>query len=250
MAEEKNIATKAELREKAEVLIKSFNDAVQSGKYEVSARTHEEIEGTINAYTALVREECFAALAATEDPMLEAVKQLTYPTIRFKDTKVGEEKVPVRVLEDTEKAIDLLKLHKFVDGGIGAAANWALVAEKFNFLMTAQKALDLGIDPKEVNDSYAMEALSREIDMGKTPTSKTKILGTLQSVISAMVGEEFKVTSHDVNFLTAIYSRKKNGKALTVSCANHKFMRQYLAEICHRVVLGKAYAVDYKKTNK
>lgn len=117
--------------------------------------------------------------------------------------------------------------------------------EKFNFLLTAQKAIDLGIDPKEINDSYAMSDLSKQIDMGKTPTSKTNILKTLTKVVQAMIGEEYKPTSHDVNFLMSVYS-KKSRKALTVTCANHKYLRGYLMEICNRIVTGGVYGLEYK----
>lgn len=250
MAEEKNIATKAELREKVEALTKEYNDAIQNGKYDIAVKLNEKTERAVNEYTSIAREECFAALKAAENPMLEAVKVLAYPTIRSKDTKAGEEKIPVRVVEDVEKAIDLLKLHKYVGGdGIGNDKNWAYAVEKLNFLMTAQKAVDLGIDPKAINDTYAMCDISRQIDMGKTPTSKTNILKTVQAIITAMIGEAYKATSHDVNFLMSVYSRK-NRKSLTVTCANHKYMRQYLAEICHRIVLGKDYELDYKKVRK
>lgn len=239
--------SKAEMREKVESLVKDFNDKRQNGEYEDAMKIEKETEELVNEYTALCRKECFDYLAETSNPMIEAVKMLSYPTIRIKDTKQGEEKIPVRIVEDIERAIDLLKLHKHVGGdGIGAAKNWVNMAEKFNLLMTAQKAVDLGIDPKLVHDSYAMSEISKEIDMGKTPTSKTNILKTLNMVIAAMIGEEYKAKSHDVNFLLSIYSRK-NRKALTVSCANHKYMRQYLAEICHRIILDKSYEIEFKK---
>ena len=253
--------TKAELREKAEALTEVYNNAVQSGNFNPVMEYPSEaadgginvvlvrdvIEQAINEHTSIARDECFTALKATDDPMLAAVKQLTFPTIRIVDKKVGEEtKIPVSSIEDSEKAIDLLKLHKAVEGGIGQNKQWAVMVEKFNFLMTAQKAVDLGIDPKAIHDSYAMSDIARQIDMGKTPTSKTNLLKTLQAIVTAMVGDEYKATSHDVNFLMSVYSRK-NRKALTVTCANHKYMRQYLMEICHRIVEGKTYAVDYKQ---
>lgn len=239
--------SKAEMREKVESLVKDFNDKRQNGEYEDAMKIEKECDELVNEYTALCRKECFDALAGTENPMIEAVKQLSYPTIRVKDTKQGEEKIPVRIVEDIERAIDLLKLHKHVGGdGIGASKNWVNMVEKFNFLMTAQKAVDLGIDPKLVNDSYAMSEISKEIDMGKTPTSKTNILKTLNMVVAAMIGEEYKAKSHDVNYLLSVFSRK-NRKALTVSCANHKYMRQYLAEVCHRIILDKSYEIDFKK---
>lgn len=246
MAENKK--TKSELRTIAEELTLQYNEAVQGGKYDIAVKLNEEIENAVNEYTAIARDECFARLIATDDPMLEAVKELTFMTIRAVDRKVGDEKIPVREIVDVDKPIDLLKLHKAA-GGIGKDKNWAHMAEKLNFLLTAQKAVDLGINPKDISDSYAMSDISREIDMGKTPTSKTNMLKTLQMVITAMIGEEYKATSHDVNFLMSVYSRK-NRKALTVTCANHKNLRQYLSEICHRIVLNKVYEVDYKKKNK
>lgn len=249
MAETKKIATKEELRAKAEELVLAYNDAVQNGDFNTATKLNTDIEQTVNEYTSIARDECFKKLAATDDPMLAAVKELSFMTIRARDTKVGDEKIPVRVIEDSEKAIDLLKLHKTVKGGIGKDTNWASMVEKLNFLMTAQKAVDLGIDPKSVNDSYAMSDIARKIDMGKTPTSKTNILKTVQAIVTAMIGEEYKATSHDVNFLLSVYSRK-NRKALTVSCANHKYMRQYMMEICHRIVEGKSYALDYKQIKK
>lgn len=242
---EKKTVKKAELRKVAENLVLSYNNAVQNGDFNEASKLNDAIEQAVNEYTAIARKECFDELKATKDPMLEAVKRLSFMTIRTKDTKVGDEKIPVRTIEDSEKTIDILKLHKECDGGIGKDAKWAAMIEKLNFLMTAQKAVDLGINPKEIHDSYAMGDIARQLDMGKTPTSKTNILKTVQIIVTAMIGEEFKATSHDVAFLMSVYSRK-NRKALTVSCANHKYMRQYMMEICHRIVEGKSYALDYK----
>jgi len=104
----------------------------------------------------------------------------------------------------------------------------------------------LGIDPKEIHDSYAMSEIARDFDMGKNPTSNTNLLRTLQMVITSMLGDGYKATSHDVAFLVSVYS-KKNRRALTVSVANHKNFRNYIAEICHRIVTNKRYDVDYKK---
>ena len=71
------------------------------------------------------------------------------------------------------------------------------------------------------------------------------MLRTLQTIVTSMLGEGYKATSHDVNYLLSVYT-KKNRKALTVSCANHKNFTSYIAEICHRIVLGKHYDVEYK----
>lgn len=244
MNREENAAKLVQLRSETESLVHDYNDAVQNGKFEDAAKADKEMVEKVNEYTSIVRDMCFDACKSTDDPMLEAVKILSYMTIGLKDEQKGDDKVPVRTIVDKERQIDLLKLHKYC-GSIGADGNWMHVAQKMNFLLTAQKAVDLGINPQTVNDSYAMSEIAREFDMGKNPTSKTNLLKTLQTVITAMLGEQYKATSHDVNFLMSVYS-KKNRKALTVTCANHRYFRNYLAEVCHRIVTGKTYELDFK----
>ena len=244
MTREENTAKLATLRSETDQLVKDYNEAMQTGKFEDATKADKAIIEKINEYTANVRDMCFEDCKASGDPMLAAVTTLSYVTIGVKDEQKGDDKVPVRVIVDKERQIDLLKLDKFC-GGIGADPNWMHVAQKMNFLLTAQKAKDLGLDPAKVNDSYAMSEIARQFEMGKNPTSKTNLLKTLQMVVTAMVGDGYKATSHDVNFLLSVYS-KKNRKALTVSCANHRNFRGYVMEVCHRIVTGKSYELEYK----
>ncbi|WP_196033122.1 hypothetical protein [Flavonifractor plautii] len=250
MTREESTAKLVQLRSEAEALVKTYNEAIQGGNYEDATKADNAISEKVNEYTATVRDMCFEDCKNSDDPMMAAVKTLTFVTIGTKDEKKGDDKVPVRSIIDKERQIDLHKLHKYC-GSIGANENWEHIAQKMNFLLTAQKCVDLGIDPKAVNDSYSMSEIAREFDMGKNPTSKTNLLRTLQTVITAMLGDGYKATSHDVNYLMSVYSRK-NRKALTVTCANHKFFRNYLAEVCHRIVTpGAVYEVDFrsKKSN-
>ena len=244
MKREESIAKLAELKSEAEALVRDYNEAIQNGKFEDATKADTAATEKINEYTATVRDMCFEDCKNTDNPMLTAVTTLSYVTIGVKDEQKGDDKVPVRTIVEKERQIDLLKLDKYC-GGIGADKNWSGIAQKMNFLLTAQKAKDLGLDPKAVNDSYAMSEIAREFDMGKNPTSNTNMLRTLQTVITAMLGEGYKATSHDVNFLMSVYSRK-NRKALTVTCANHRNFRNYIAEVCHRIVTGKSYELDYK----
>lgn len=244
MTKEENTAKLAQLRSEAEALVKDYNEFVQGGKFEDATKADAACTEKINEYTGIVRDMCFEECKSSSDPMLAAVKVLSYVTIGVKDEQKGDNKVPVRSIVDKERQIDLLKLHKYC-GGIGKDENWLHIAQKLNFLLTAQKARDLGLDPKAVNDSYAMSQIAQQYDMGKNPTSKTNLLKSLQTVVSAMLGDDYKATSHDVNFLMSVYSRK-NRKALTVTCANHRYFRNYLAEVCHRIVTGKSYELDYK----
>lgn len=235
-----------ELRASVEENVRAYNEAVQGGKFDDVSKLDTEITDSVNEYTSIVRDMCFEDCAASDDPMMAAVTALSFMTIGVKDTKKGDERIPVREVIDKERQIDLLKLHKYVNGGIGHNKEWNVMIEKFNLLMTCQKAKDLGIDPKGINDSYAMSEIAKDYDLGKNPASKTNLLKTLTTIVQAMVGEEYKPVSHDVNFLLSVYSRKSR-KALTVTCANHKYLRGYVMEICHRIVTGKTYEVDYRR---
>lgn len=234
------------LRSEVEGLVSSYNEAYQAGKFDDAMKASKAMEEKINEYTSVARDDCFEACKNSTDPMLTAVTVLSFVTIATKDEQKGDDKIPVRIVVEKERQIDLFKLYKYCgDKGIGADPQWLYMAEQLNMLMTAKKAKDLGIDPKSVNDSYAMSNISREINLGKDPTSNTNMLKTLQSIITAMLGDGYKATSHDVNFLWSVYT-KKNRKALTVTAANHKALRGYLAEICHRIVTGKKYGIEYK----
>ena len=234
------------LRSEVDTLVSNYNEAYQAGKFEEAMKLSKAIEEKVNEYTSVVRDDCFEACKNSKDPMLTAVTLLSFVTIGVKDEQKGDDAIPVRIVVEKERQIDLFKLYKYCgEKGIGADPKWLYMAEQLNMLLTAQKAQDLGLDPKVVNDSFAMSNIAREISLGKSPTSKTNILKTLQSIITAMLGEGYKATSHDVNFLMSTYS-KKNRKALTVTTANHKTLRGLLAEICHRIVTKKQYAVDYK----
>ena len=244
MTREENIAKLAQLRSEAEALVKDYNEAIQNGKFEDATKAESAAIEKINEYTGVVRDMCFEDCKNTDNPMLAAVQTLSYVTIGVKDEQKGDDKVPVRSIVDKERQIDLLKLHKYC-GSIGADENWVHIAQKLNFLLTAQKAVDLALNLKDVHDSYAMSEIARQFVIVKNPTRKNNLLKSLQAVVSAMLGADYKATSHDVNYLMSVYSRK-NRKALTVTCANHRYFRNYLAEVCHRIVTGKSYELDFK----
>lgn len=272
MTRAEKIAALAELRSKAETLVMSLNDGIQNGNPNptiekpeivdgketgktVTVYISNEIEQLVNEHTSIARDICFDECKTADDPMLEAVKRLTFATIGVRETKKGEEKIPVSEIVDKEKEIDLLKLHKSIEGGIGKDPKWNGLVEKFNFHMTARQAKrvikskeNLTKVLKEINDGYSMCKVAQEIEMGKDPTSNTKMLATLQSIITAMIGEEYKATSHDVNYLVDLYATKGKGK-LKVNCSNHRYFRSYIAAICHGIVTGEDYEVCFKKVS-
>lgn len=238
-----------ELRELAESKTREFNDALQNGEMDKVTKTEAEIEEAISEYTGIAEMLAFDTCEKSENPMVTAVTMLTFRTIAKKDIKEEGAKVAIRKIDDKEKYIDLAKLHKRITGGIGADKTWIYQVEKMNMCMTAQRAQDLGCSAenlKDINDSYAMSEIAKQVQLGKNPCSNTQLLKTLTTIITAMLGEGYKPNSHDVAFLKSVYA-KKGKAALTVACANHKNFRNYIAEVCHRIVTGGIYTVEFKK---
>ena len=238
-----------QLRETAEAKVREYNEAFQEGDLKKANEIEVAIDDAITEYTAIAEMLAFDTCEKSENPMVTAVTLLTFRTIAKKDVKEGEMKIPIRKIDDKEKYIDLAKLHKRINGGIGADKTWIYQVEKMNMCMTAQRAQELGCTPealKEINDSYAMSEIAKQVQLGKSPCSNTQLLKTLNGIVSAMLGDGYKPNSHDVVFLKSIYA-KKGKAALSVACSNHKNFRNYIAEVCHRIVTGGIYTVEYKK---
>lgn len=245
MTREERVANLAAIKASVEEMAREYNELMGEEKLTDANKKLAEIQEKVREYSADAKTLFFSDCKATEDPMLEAVKKLTYATICAKNEKRDDD-TEVLVIEDRMKVVDLIALDKFC-GTIGADKAWKHTMNKVNFLLTVQKCIDLGVDPKAVNDSYEISDIARAIKLGKTPTSKTNMLKTLNVVIAQMIGDVHKATSHDVNFLLSVYAKKSNRKALTVSCANHKNFCKLIAEICHRIVTGASYGVEYKE---
>lgn len=237
--------SKDELRIKAVDLVTSYNEAMTKDSLSAVQEIEDDIAEVIKRYGAVSKDECFSALLRSDDPMLAAVKQLTYRVIKTKDVAIEGSKLKRREIVDAEKAIDLRDLHKKAIHGIGKNPQWVYAVEKMNCLMTFRVCKDLGINPKGVKDNYYMSDFAKQIDLGKTPDSNTAVLKLLTQIVAMMIGGEFKPVSKDVKYLDHIYS-KKGKKALAVSCANHGNFTSYIAEICHRIVCNKVYDVEYK----
>lgn len=249
------VARLEEIKTEADSLCKDYNMLYNEEHIELGeiAKCDAKIQKLVSDYTEMKTKLVFSELAKSEDPMLEAAKQLEYEVIATKDLKKGDAKIPVRELTTKVKQIDIGKLYKFVDGGIGVDKTWIHIAQKLNLCLTIKVAEDIGVKGdkiKEINDSYAMSQLAADIKLGKTPCSKTQLLKTLTAIIQAMIGTEYSPNQHDVNFLLYAYGKNKTKNALSIQCANHKAFRQLLLTICHRIVKGEIYGVDYKSKKK
>jgi len=271
MTREEYVAKQGELLASVRTNVQEYNNAYGEKRFDDASSINATIEKDVDEYNSIAQMLCFDELSKAEDPMKAACLALHFPIIGIKDTMIGDEvKILKRVVigdpdaEDATpkyKQIDLLKLQKYVKDreghGIGHEANWNNQVERLNLLFALDCAVNIGKGQEfidEMSECYAVKSASREIDFGVknpkagTPISNTGLLKAVKAVITAMVGEELgnKVLTHDVKFLK-ICSAKKSRKELTVQCANHRYMRGYLMEICYRIMTDGVYDVDYKR---
>ena len=232
----------SELKDMAvELLDKSENAEDVKTRKEFDA----DIDTVITEYNKISKANCYKAAAESGDPLRYAVLQFSYPGLRVKETKDKDTGAILREIADTAKSIDLGDLHKRCDG-IGADKKWIYALERFNFYLTIRAAERVGA--KVNSDAFVMNEISKEISLGKTPCSNTQLLKTLQTIVTMMLGGEYKATSHDVHYLVDCYANDSKKSKTAITLANHKTLRQYMKKICYRILTnGTGYDVEQKE---
>lgn len=251
MTREEKIAAKNQLLADINALVREYNELMLDAKGGEAKSKDDDIQSKVKEYNQLSATICYDDCLACENPMLEAVRMLTYDTVKLTDEKNDISAIATRHADPATKAIDLLSFDRYASrfpehkSGVGKDPKWSAYIEQLNFQLTLRTANELGVDPTAINNSYAMSELARETTLGKNPTSNTQLLKTLQLIVTAMIGEEYKPLSKDVTFLMRTYARKGR-KALQVACSDHKKFTSLIAEICYRIVTDETYTVDFK----
>lgn len=231
-----------EIRKIAETLLEESDNAetVDDRK-----KADEKLDEAINHYTAVSKAECYARCKATENPLITAILEFFFPSIKVKEDKDKDTGIVTRKIIDIDKAIDLGDLHKKLNG-VGSDHSWLAMAENFNFHLTLRTAQRMNVTIN--SDAYKLSELARQQDLGKNPCSNTKLLATLQSIVTAMLGEGYKATSHDVNYLCDCYASDNKKSKTSITAANHKTLRNYLKKVCYRILTdGKGYDVETRE---
>lgn len=226
-----------------EKLIPEWNKAVVNGDFNTSTEIGTEMDNLEGKYVANAKMFAFETIkenAGTNDELfLESVKMLRFETIRVKESKTGQNKIPERSLTETTKPIDPLEFQKYAKVNIGKVDDWQYMIERLNFLLTVRVAIDIGMPQyaiKKINDSYAMNKITAAMEKGETPTSNTQLMKAMQEVINACLGKGYKVTSHDVKFLLHAYAKKDNKAGLTITASTHKQLRMIFMDVMNNLV--------------
>lgn len=231
-------------------LVKEFEAKVAEISKACTDGTNAEVEGKLaeltnieKEYKALREKEVFASLADVH----EALERHHFDTIGHK--KLTNEGVMMGV--EREDKIILIDLKKFCEYKSFDLA-WYYEMQALNKRLTMRIASSLGVSAKElkeIDNSYAMDKLAQEIELGKTPTSDTQCVKHIQRVLDELSEGEGKVNGHDLAYVLSCYSKRNSKATLRVMCSKHTMLQTILTDVFHRVATGGVYGVDYKKTN-
>lgn len=242
-----------ETRAKLEENASAYNEAIRTDgtTAEVIAELNSKKDELLGIYVATAREMCYEECKAAEDPMLHAAQKYNFDCISVKDVQDKDTGTVTRTIVDTKKVIDLFTLHRHCKG-IGKNSNWVYMLERFNYLLTYKTVTDIttGDDQKakldKLKKTYAMDKVSKDIDMGKTPTSNTQVLKQLDTLIAATIGEEYHGLSIDAKFLLKIYTKEGKGALSVVTPTHSRFCGKFL-RVLHRIVTNGTYEAEYKE---
>lgn len=236
--------------------IANYEKALKKNDLEAVAKAEEELKEAEGQYREEKQVLVFSELREADAPIKAAIERLEFETVGHKVERDKETKRIVGIAEVSKTVqIDLVKFCKFCD----LPTQWQYKVQMLNKLLCLRAAAELKLTKaqiKEIDDSFAMDKLAKEVELGGTPTSNTQIVKQLQTVVDAIYFEDngkgvnkFKVNNHDVAYLLMCYTRRGK-QSLKVQTAKHTVMHSLVVDVMHRVITGKTYDIDYKMKKK
>ena len=185
-------------------------------------------------------------------PLVNALKRLRYQTMRYKVANDKETGLPTCTTYYADVDIPLAYFERYAReakhlDSAGVNHDWIYLIEKFTQLMSVYICTEIGADMKLLKDSYYIRDVARKLELGETPTSKTQIQKLLQKVSEAMIGTEFKTTSHDASYLMHTLVNKDKRSANTVVFPTSKTVSGLIGDILHRVIIDGEYKMKFRE---
>ena len=244
-------------RKEADELCTKYNNLdLNTTKKDDVDKILKDLDTAVEHYNNNAWSQMLSEVKATDDPMKAAVTMFSYQVIKVKDVNIGDKEAPVihKELSDTSKIIDLKKVHTHVANGIGHNEKWYQMIEKFNLLMTVRVTTDIkskdAADAKAITkticETFDIPRESAEIVLTPDLISNNKMIAATQMVVDAMLGEGYKVTSHDTKFIEWRYGKKSRNR-LCVTCSTAKELMETMLHVCNKLVTDGTYEAEYKK---
>lgn len=233
-----------EIREKLEGYVGDYNKALLKKDFNALKEAETNIDGEVKAYKKAKQDSVLYALSQEEDPMMAAVKMLTYPVLRAKLVKEEGEVTGMELVEQDAR-ISLVKVAERCK----LPTAWQYKVEKLGLLLSLRAAKELGIPARELKamtKDYRMNDLSRKVEMGETPDSNTQIVAMIQSIMDEVFPGKGKANSHDAAYMWMAATRAGR-EAKTIKVCDGRLAHNLFADVANRIVTKGKYTVDYRK---
>lgn len=223
--------------------IKAVNDSLAQGAYsevENNLATLKQVEGDLRK---LIEKEVFNECKTTHEAILR--RSFIAPSHK----SINEEGKLVRI-EKADKEV-MIDLKAFCEHH-GFPLEWWYELQALNKRLTVKVARSLGVGPTElrkINDSYTMNELAKQIELGQNPDSNSQVTKHMQKVLDLLDEGCGRVNGYDLAYVMSTYTKRNSKRALSVSCSKHSALQNILLDVFHRVATGKVYDVDYKRTD-
>lgn len=240
-----------ELRKLCEESIVEWNKAFKANDAAAMNRIEETLRDQEGDYAKQSANELYQRCKETGAPIIAAVRAYSYPILKHRVEREDGVITGMVIVDDREKQIDLIKLCEYCE----LPTMWKYKVEKMGMLLALRAAKELGLTPaemKQVEKTYKMDRLAREIEMGKTPDSNNQICKVMQIAIDAIIYEDngkdknkYAANSHDVAYMLMCHTRRGKGQ-LAVTVAKASFLHSLVVDVLHRIVCGKKYGLEYQ----
>lgn len=233
-----------EIREKLEAAIGDYNKALLNKDFEAKTEAETNIKGYVAEYKKAKQDAVLYQLSLEADPMMAAVKMLTYPILRAKSVKEDGIETGMELVEG-EARVNLVKVAERAK----LPTAWQYKVEKIGLLLSLRAAKELGIPARELKSmtkDFRMNDLARKVEMGETPDSNTQIVAMIQTVMDEVFPGKGKANSHDAAYMWMAATRAgREAKSLRV--CDTRMAHNLFADVANRIITKGKYTVDYKK---
>lgn len=231
-------------RETLEGLVAKYNKAIVDKSLEAKTEAETAIKSALKDYRKQKLDSVLYRLKQEQNPMMAAVKMLTYPILRTK--VIREEGIETRIdLVESNVRVDLVKVAEYC----GLSSLWKYKVEKLGLLLAMRAAKELGMPVDELTKmtkDYRMTDLARAEKMGETPSSNTQITKLIQNILDEVLPAAGKANSHDATYMW-LASTRAGKEAKTLKVCDGRLAMNLFTDVANRIVTDGVYSVDYKK---
>ena len=233
-----------EIREKLEAAVSDYNKAILAKDFNAKNEAETNVKGYVAEYKKAKQDSVLYQLSQEAEPMVAAVKMLTYPILRAKSVKEDGIETGMELV-DSEARINLVKVAERCK----LPTAWQYKVEKLGLLLSLRAAKELGVSARELKSmtkDYRMNDLARKVEMGETPDSNSQIVGMIQTVMDEVFPGKGKANSHDAAYMWMAATRAGR-EAKTIRVCDARLAHNLFADVANRIITKSKYDVDYKK---